>query len=238
MRRKYQQEESLYFADQYDVFLVADEEPMLEDHNTVLDQINEDHEEINDEFDEVYIILMPYFPFFLGINYEPWVIQMKKLLWLVDLLHYDHEGCVYFYDKRRAAITLQPIISALDENILSSILCEFGEILSAKIFWDILEMKRWSENVEVHDDIVVENDDSVERFVIEIATKNGSIEIAMINEESVCDNKVRCHSKEIPYDVVFGDLVNSNEIDDGYECVTVDEPMCESLVNLVKFDEN
>jgi hypothetical protein len=32
--------------------------------------------------------------------------------------------------------------------------------------------------------------------------------------------------------------VNSNEIDDGDECVTVDEPLCESLVNLVKFDEN
>ena len=33
-------------------------------------------------------------------------------------------------------------------------------------------------------------------------------------------------------------MVNSNEIDDGDECVTVDEPLCESLVNLVKFDEN
>jgi hypothetical protein len=48
MMIKNQHEESLYFADQYDVFLFADEEPMLEDQNTVLDQINEDHEE-NDE---------------------------------------------------------------------------------------------------------------------------------------------------------------------------------------------
>ena len=48
MRRKNQHEESLYFVDQYDVFLVADEEPMLEDHHAVLDQINEDHEEINE----------------------------------------------------------------------------------------------------------------------------------------------------------------------------------------------
>jgi hypothetical protein len=43
---------------------------------------------------------------------------------------------------------------------------------------------------------------------------------------------------KIPYDIVFSDLVNSNEIDDGDECVTVDEPLCESLVNLIKFDEN
>ena len=100
----------MYFADQYDVFLVVDEEPMLEDQNAVLGQINEDHEEINEEFDEVYKILMLNLPFFSGINYEPWATKMKKLLWLVDLLHYDHEGCVNFYDKRRGAITLQLII--------------------------------------------------------------------------------------------------------------------------------
>jgi hypothetical protein len=47
----------LYFAVQYDVFLVADEEPMLEHQNAVLDQFNEDHEEINEEFNEVYKIL-------------------------------------------------------------------------------------------------------------------------------------------------------------------------------------
>jgi hypothetical protein len=58
----------------------------------------------------------------------------------------------------------------------------------------------------------------------------------MINEESVSDSKVACHSKKIPYDAIFSDLVNSNEIDDGDECVTVDEPLYESLVNLVKFD--
>jgi hypothetical protein len=43
MRRNNQQEESLYFAYQYNLFLVANEEPMLEDQNAVLDQINEDH---------------------------------------------------------------------------------------------------------------------------------------------------------------------------------------------------
>jgi hypothetical protein len=60
----------------------------------------------------------------------------------------------------------------------------------------------------------------------------------MTNEEGVSDRKVACHSKEIPYDALFSDLVNSNEIDDGDECVTIDEAPCESLVNLVKFDEN
>jgi hypothetical protein len=48
--------------------------------------------------------------FFLGINYEPSTTEMKKLLWLVDLLHCDHEGCVNLYDKRRVAIALQLII--------------------------------------------------------------------------------------------------------------------------------
>jgi hypothetical protein len=182
--------------------------------------------------------LIPNLPFFLGINYEPWAIEMKTLLWLVDFLHYDHEGCVNFYDKRIGAMSLQLIILAMDENIFSSILSEFSQIPSAKIFWDILEMKKWSENVEVYDVIVVENDDSVEIFVSEIATKNSSIEIAMINEESVFHSKVTCHSKRIPYETLFSDVVISNEIDNGDECVTVDEPMCESLVNLVKFDEN
>jgi hypothetical protein len=158
---------------------------------------------INEEFDEIYEIVMPNFPFFSGINYEPWATEMKKLLWLVDLLHYDHEGRINFYDKRRGVIALQLIISALDENILSSILGEFGEVYSAKIFWDILEMKysmKWSEKDEVDEDIVVENDDCVEIFVTEIETENGSIEIAMIDDESVsvADNKAACDNEEMP----------------------------------------
>jgi hypothetical protein len=153
---------------------------------------------------------------------------MKKLLWLVDLLHYDHEGCVNFYDKRRGAITLQLIISAVDENILSSILREFGEIPSAKIFWDILEMKKWSENVEVDEGIVVENGDCVDSLVTGTETENDIIEVAMINEESmsVADSKI-----------TFSDLVNSTEIDNGDECITANEPLGESLVNLVKYDD-
>lgn len=41
-------------------------------------------------------------------------------------------------DKRKNAIALFFIISALEENIVSNILYEFGEICDAKIFWDIL----------------------------------------------------------------------------------------------------
>jgi hypothetical protein len=202
----------------------------------ILDEKNVELDPINEEFDEIYEIVMPNLPFFSGINYEPWATKMKKLLWLVDLLHYEHEDCVNFYDKRRGAIALQLIISAVDENILSSILREFGEIPSAKIFWDILEMKKWSENVEVDEGIVVENGDCVESLITRTETENDIIEVAMINEESVSDRKVTCHSKEIPYDAVFSDLVNSNEIDDEDECVTVYEPLCESLVNL-KFEK-
>jgi hypothetical protein len=53
MRRKNQHEELLYFADQYDVFLA--EEPMLEDQNVKVDQINEDDKEIS----EILKRLMP-----------------------------------------------------------------------------------------------------------------------------------------------------------------------------------
>lgn len=119
----------------------------------MFDEQNGELDLINEEFDEIYEIVMPNLPFFSGINYEPSEAEMKKIIWLVDLLHYDHEGCVNFYDKRRGAITLQLIISAVDENILFSVLCEFGEVYSAKIFWDILEMKKWSENAEVDEGI-------------------------------------------------------------------------------------
>jgi hypothetical protein len=53
IRRKNQQEELLYFVDKYDVFPA--EEPMLEDQNAEVDQINEDDKEIG----EILKILMP-----------------------------------------------------------------------------------------------------------------------------------------------------------------------------------
>jgi len=134
----------------------------------VFDEHNVELDPINDKFDEIYEKVMPNFPIFSDINYEPWETEMKKLLWLVYLLHYDHEGHVNFYDKRIGEITLQLIMSALDENILSSNLGEFGEICNPKIFWNILDMKynmKWSEKNEFDEDIVVENYDCVESFV-------------------------------------------------------------------------
>jgi len=176
---------------------------------------NEDHE----DFDEIYKILMPNSSFFSSINYESWETEMKKLLWLIDLLHYDHEGHVRFYDKRRGEISLQFIMSALDENILSSILHEFGEVSNAKIFWNILEIKysmKCSDNYEVDEGI---DGDSVDCLVTWTNNENDSIEVAMINEET--DTKI-----------TFSDLVNSTKIDDGDECVSVDKPLCEYLVTV------
>jgi hypothetical protein len=100
----------------------------------ILDKKNAELDPINEEFDEICEIVMQNMPFFSGINYEPWAAEIIFFLWLVDLLHYEHEDCVNFYDKRRGSIALQLIISAVDKNILSSILREFGEIPSAKIF--------------------------------------------------------------------------------------------------------
>jgi len=106
---------------------------------------------------------------------------------------------------------------------LSSILREFGEVYSAKIFWDILEMKysmKWSEKDEVDEDIVVENDDCVESFVTEIETENGSIEIAMIDDESVfVADKDKCKT------------THENES-------LMEESLFETKTYEVKFDEN
>ena len=101
MWRKNQYEELLHFTDQYDVFLAV--EPVFDEQNVELD--------MNEEFDELYEIVMPNLSFFSGIGYEPWAAEIKKLLWLVDLLHYDQEDSVNFYDKRRGEIALQLIIS-------------------------------------------------------------------------------------------------------------------------------
>ena len=69
--------------------------------------------DMNEEFDELNEIVMPNLPLFSGISYESWATEIKKLLWLVDLLHYDQENSVNFYDKRRGEITLQLIKSSM-----------------------------------------------------------------------------------------------------------------------------
>jgi len=69
---------------------------------------------------------------------------------------------------------------------VSSILLEFGQVSSAKIFWNILEIKysmKWSENVEVDEGIVVENGDCVESLITGTKNENDNIEVEMINEK-------------------------------------------------------
>lgn len=92
----------MYFANQYDVFLVADEEPMLEDQNTVLGPINEDHEEIN----EILGRLMSILPSFSGKHFNLWAIKMEGLLGSIDLWQFVQDGLVNPLDKRKDKITL------------------------------------------------------------------------------------------------------------------------------------
>ena len=95
-------------------------------------------------------------------------------------------------DKRRNEIALFLTISALDENILSHILYEFGEICDAKIFWDILEMKYSMEGSEKaeFDEGVVAKGDFVESIIAGIK----------VESMSLADNRVVCDIKETPCD--------------------------------------
>jgi hypothetical protein len=115
---------------------------------------------------------------------------------------------------------------------------------------------KWSEKDEVDEDIVVENDDCVEIFATEIETENCSIEITMIDDESVsvADNKPTCGNEENDNDVVYSDLMNSttkiiDELerakDDEDKCKTthgneslMEESLFETKTYEVKFDEN
>lgn len=93
-------------------------------------------------------------------------------------------------NKSRRALALFLVISALDENILSIILNEFGEVFDPKMFWHIFEIKfstKWSQKDKI-DEIVVKNCDGVESIIIEIKTKSMSL----------ADNRVACDSQEIP----------------------------------------
>jgi hypothetical protein len=85
--------------------------------------------------------LIPVLPSFSGKNFKLWAIKIEGLLGSVDLWHYVQDGFVNIHDKRRGAIALYLIQSTLYKSILSCILYEFGEVHSAKMFWDIIEMK-------------------------------------------------------------------------------------------------
>lgn len=69
---------------------------------------------------------MSIFPYLTYMNYELWEHKMKMLLCLAHLWNFVQEGFVGPHHKRRDALTLLLILSEVDQNILSSILYEFG----------------------------------------------------------------------------------------------------------------
>jgi hypothetical protein len=226
MRRKNQQDRSLYLADKYDVISV--EEPMLEDQNAEVDQINEDDKEIG----EILKRLMPVLPSFSGKNFNLWAFKMEGLLGSVDLWQFVQNGLVNSHDKRKDKIALYLISSALDTSILSPILYEFGHIDNAKMLWDILEMKyseksasSYEETSEVDGEPVedveshcgqshVDNDDCNEETVIEVMydEENMSNEdwLKIKQEIQYIDNllNVRGHLLEIMNDEESAAIVN------------------------------
>jgi len=162
---------------------------------------NEDLNQI-EEFEDTDAILkrlMPILPIFSGKNFKLWAIKMEGLLGSVDLWKFVQETFMNLNDKRRNAVALFLIISALDEIILSNILYEFGEIRDAKIFWDILEMKysmEGSEKVEVDEGVV---GDCVESIIAGIKGESMSLtdnSIACDSEEITCD----AETDEVKYD--------------------------------------
>jgi hypothetical protein len=88
----------------------------------------------------------------------------------VDLWQFVKDGLVNSHDKRKDKIVLYLISSALHTSILSPILYEFGHIDNAKMFWDILEMNKWSENAKV--------DEGIDSLVTRTKIENDIIEVA------------------------------------------------------------
>ena len=76
---------------------------------------------------------------------------MKTILWKVDLLNCVEDDFVK--SNHDMSSTLHLIKIALDESIFFSIRREYGEIQSAKILWDILEVK-YSLNEAKNDECV------------------------------------------------------------------------------------
>jgi len=106
------------------------------------------------EFGEIIKWLMPELPSFSGMNYEIWVNEMKTVLWKVNLLDYVED----VINDSGDASALSFITFSLDDNIILSIIYEYGEILSAKFLWDVLEMKYCLNEGNYVEDISLEND--------------------------------------------------------------------------------
>jgi len=68
------------------------------------------------------------FTVFSSMNYEIWANELKTVLWKVNLLDYVE----YVINDSGDASALSLITSTLDDNIILSIIYEYGEILSTQ----------------------------------------------------------------------------------------------------------
>lgn len=160
---------------------------------------------------------------------------MECLLGSVDLLEFVQETSINSQDTSRGAIALFLIILALDDNLLSSILHEYGQIHNAKIFWDILEMKynmQWGEKAYKDEGRALladlqENSEIVERNILEdlaVANElkkfNSLFEVEVVNSTTMVTNVKEEFTK-------FDDqcLFYENELQVIFENNLIDKPL-------------
>lgn len=77
---------------------------------------------------------MPVLPIFSGKNFKLWAIKMEGLIGSVNLWKFFQGISINANDKSKGAIALFLIISALDENILSSIFMNLVKYVMQKYF--------------------------------------------------------------------------------------------------------
>ena len=77
---------------------------------------------------------MPVLPSFSGKKFDLWKMKMEGLLGSVDLWEFVQNSYEDPTEKRKNKITLYLVNSALNNDILSDVLYEFGEIGNAIFF--------------------------------------------------------------------------------------------------------
>lgn len=141
-RRKHQQRSAKYCVAEFcDLFQVDGDGPAVDQGADL-------------EFGEIIKWLMPYLPSLSGMNYESWENEMKTVLWKVNLLDYVED----VINDSRDTLVLSLVTSAVDDNIILSIIYEYGEIPSTKFLWDVLEMKYCLNEGNDAEDISFDND--------------------------------------------------------------------------------
>jgi hypothetical protein len=211
------------------------EEPMFDEQNAELDQINEDDKEIG----EILKRLMSVLPSLSGKQFNLWTFKMEGLLGSVDLWKFVQDGLINSHDKRKDKVALYLISSALDTSILSPILYEFGHIDNAKMLWDILKMKyseksasAYEETSEVDGEPVedfephcgeshLDNDDYNEKTAIEV----------MYDEENMSNEDWLKIKQEIQY---IDNFLNVR----GHLLETMNDEESAAIVNIVEEIEN